>query len=62
MTQDRRHSDSSKYARLRAEQEVAAAKGADGGAKAAVVVRSRKGDGGKCGSGGDIRLSLGGQR
>ena len=66
LIQDRRHSDSSKYAaRLRAEQEAVAAKGAAGHGARAVVVRSRKGDSGG-GSGGDIserqRLSLGGQR
>ena len=71
--QDRRHSDSSKYAaRVRAEQQAAAS------AKGPVVVRSRKGGGpvggagggggggGKGGSGGDIsgsqRLSLGSNR
>ena len=52
LVQDRRHSDSSKYARLRAEREAAKA----------VVVRSRRcGDGG-CDVSGHQRLSLGGHR
>ena len=76
LIQDRRHSDSSKYAaRVRAEQAAAVAAGS---AKGPVVVRSRKGAGGgggaggvggksgKSGSGGDIsgsqRLSLGSHR
>ena len=71
LIQDRRHSDSSKYAaRVRAEQAAPAAVSAKG----PVVVRSRKGGGGggaggvggKSGSGGDIsgsqRLSLGSHR
>ena len=77
MIQDRRHSDSSKYAaRVRAEQ--AAAVAAVSAKGPVVVVRSRKGGGGggggggaggvggKSGSGGDIsgsqRLSLGSHR
>ena len=71
LIQDRRHSDSSKYAaRVRAEQAAVAAGSAKG---PVVVVRSRKGGGGgaggvggKSGSGGDIsgsqRLSLGSHR